>query len=82
MLHRRTPISTYLARDVGAWAAIMSVVHAIAGLFVHGPPAPLVQRILFYYFAPNGAPLINYWLGKLDGTSCHNDRGGVARDFQ
>jgi methionine sulfoxide reductase heme-binding subunit len=59
LLQRRTPISTYLARDVGMWAAIMSVVHVIAGLFVHGPPAPLVQRIPFYFFASNGAPLIN-----------------------
>ena len=41
------------------WAAIVSVIHVIAGLFVHGPPAPLVKRILFYFFAPNGTPLTN-----------------------
>jgi methionine sulfoxide reductase heme-binding subunit len=70
LVHRRTPISTYLARDVGIWAAIMSVIHVIVGLFVHGPPAPLLKRILFYFFAPNGAPLINNfgwgnWTGLL-----------------
>ncbi len=59
LLRRRTPISSYLARDVGMWAAIVSVIHVIAGFFVHGPPAPLVERILFYFFAPNGTPLTN-----------------------
>jgi methionine sulfoxide reductase heme-binding subunit len=59
LLRRRTPISSYLARDVGMWAAIVSVIHVIAGLFVHGPPSPLVRRILFYFFAPNGTPLTN-----------------------
>ena len=59
LLHRRLPISTYLARDVGMWAAIVSVIHVIVGFFVHGPPAPIVERILFYFFAPDGTPLIN-----------------------
>lgn len=57
LLRRRTPISSYLARDVGMWATIVSVIHVIAGFFVHGPPAPLVKRILFYFFAPDGRPL-------------------------
>ena len=34
LLRRRTPISTYLARDVGMWAASVSVVHVIAGFSV------------------------------------------------
>jgi methionine sulfoxide reductase heme-binding subunit len=59
LLRRRTPVSSYLARDVGMWAAIVSVIHVIAGFFVHGPPAPLVKRILFYFFAPDGTPLTN-----------------------
>lgn len=59
LLRRRIPISTYLARDVGMWAAIVSVVHVIAGFFVHGPPAPLGTRILYYFFAPDGSPLTN-----------------------
>jgi hypothetical protein len=46
MLHRRTPVSTYLARDVGTWAAINRVVHVIAGFFVHGPPAPFGARVI------------------------------------
>jgi sulfoxide reductase heme-binding subunit YedZ len=59
ILHRRTPISTYLARDVGMWAAIVSVIHVIVGFFVHGPPASLIERILFYFVAPDGTPLTN-----------------------
>jgi methionine sulfoxide reductase heme-binding subunit len=59
LLRRRSPISSYLARDVGMWAAIVSIIHVIAGFFVHGPPAPLAERIFFYFFAPDGTPLTN-----------------------
>jgi methionine sulfoxide reductase heme-binding subunit len=59
LLRRRTPISSYLARDVGMWAAIVSVVHVIVGFFVHGPPAPFIKRILLYFFESDGTPLTN-----------------------
>jgi methionine sulfoxide reductase heme-binding subunit len=59
LLHRRTPVSSYLARDVGMWAAIFSLIHVLAGFFVHGPPASLIERIFFYYLAPDGSPLTN-----------------------
>jgi len=59
LLGRRTPVSTYLARDVGMWAAIVSMVHVIAGFFVHGPSVPLGERVLRYFFTPDGAPLTN-----------------------
>jgi DMSO/TMAO reductase YedYZ heme-binding membrane subunit len=36
MLRRRHPVSNYLARDVGTWAVIASVVHVIYGVEVHG----------------------------------------------
>ena len=69
LLRRRTPVSSYLTRDVGMWAAIVSVIHVIAGLFVHGPPAaPLGERILRYFFAPDGSPLTNtFGLGNWTG---------------
>jgi hypothetical protein len=41
------------------WAAIVSVAHVIAGFFVHGPPTSLIERILFYFIAPDGTPLTN-----------------------
>ncbi len=70
LLRRRTPISNYLTRDVGTWAAIVSVIHVIAGFFVHGPPAPLGERILSYFFAPDGSPLTNtFGLGNWTGLA-------------
>lgn len=70
LLRRRNPISSYLRRDVGTWTAIVSVVHMIAGFFVHGPPAPLSERILAYFFAPDGSPLTNsFGLGNWTGLA-------------
>jgi methionine sulfoxide reductase heme-binding subunit len=70
LLRRRIPISSYLTRDVGMWAAIVSVIHVIAGFSVHGPPAPLGERILHYFFAPDGSPLTNsFGLGNWTGLA-------------
>lgn len=42
----------------------------IAGLFVHGPPAPFGERILRYFFAPDGHPLTNsFGLGNWSGLA-------------
>lgn len=54
LLRRRRPISNYLARDVGAWAAAFSVVHVAYGLEVHSSitdPLPM--------FLSDGDPLTN-----------------------
>lgn len=60
LLRRRNPVSSYLRRDAGAWAAIVSVVHVIVGLQLHGPPATsLSSRIFSYFFRPDGVPLTN-----------------------
>lgn len=68
MLRRRTPISTYLARDAGIWATAVSVIHVIAGFFVHGPQASLGERILFYFVGPDGGLLTNaFGLGNWTG---------------
>lgn len=68
LLRRRNPISSYLRRDVGTWTAIVSVVHVIAGFFVHGPSAQLGERILYYFFAPDGRALTNaFGLGNWTG---------------
>lgn len=70
VLRRRNPVSSYLRRDVGAWTAIVSVVHVIAGLQVHGPPAPIGERISMYFFAPDGTPLLNaFGLGNWTGLA-------------
>jgi methionine sulfoxide reductase heme-binding subunit len=36
LLGRRQPVSNYLARDVGTWAAVFSIVHVLYGVEVHG----------------------------------------------
>jgi sulfoxide reductase heme-binding subunit YedZ len=85
LLRRRTPVSSYLARDIGMWAAIISVIHVIVGFFVHGPPAPFVKRILFYFFTPDGSPLTNgfgmgNWTG-LAGTVIVVGLLAISNDF-
>lgn len=70
VLRRRNPVSSYLRRDVGMWTAIVSVVHVVAGFQVHGPPVPLGERILRYFFAPDGSPLTNsFGLGNWTGLA-------------
>jgi sulfoxide reductase heme-binding subunit YedZ len=56
MLRRRHPISNYLARDVGACAAVFSVVHVIVGLQVHGSGE---LSDFLDYFVDDGRPLTN-----------------------
>ena len=54
LLRRRHPVSNYLARDIGMWAAAFSVVHVIYGTEVHASitdPIPM--------FVLEGSPLTN-----------------------
>jgi sulfoxide reductase heme-binding subunit YedZ len=54
LLGRRHPVSNYLARDVGTWAVIGSIVHVIYGTEVHASitdPIPM--------FVLDGSPLTN-----------------------
>ncbi len=70
LLRRRNPVSSYLRRDVGAWTAAISVVHVIVGFQVHGPPVPLGERILAYFYAPDGTPLTNaFGMGNWTGLA-------------
>lgn len=57
LLRRRNPVSNYLSRDVGTWAAIFSVVHVIFGLQVHG--SGKISDFLHYFVAPDGSPWTN-----------------------
>jgi methionine sulfoxide reductase heme-binding subunit len=61
LLGRRVPVSNYLTRDMGTWAAFFSALHTIVGLQVHGPPGAtsLSERILSYFLGPDGRPLTN-----------------------
>ncbi|HYN09777.1 MAG TPA: ferric reductase-like transmembrane domain-containing protein [Vicinamibacterales bacterium] len=57
LLRRRNPVSNYLSRDVGTWAAIGSVIHVIFGLQVHG--GGQIRDFLNYFVAPDGSPWTN-----------------------
>ena len=56
LLRRRTPISTYLRRDIGTWTTIFSVVHVVLGFDVHGT-GRLSDSLR--YFVVDGRPLLN-----------------------
>jgi DMSO/TMAO reductase YedYZ heme-binding membrane subunit len=65
LLRRRNPISTYLARDAGTWAAVASFVHVIFGLEAHASvtdPLPM--------FVQDGSPLTtSFGLGNWTGLA-------------
>jgi sulfoxide reductase heme-binding subunit YedZ len=67
LLRRRNPISSYLARDVGTWAALFSIIHVIFGLTLHsGPQISGMVR----YFVIDGRPLLNsFGLGNWTGLA-------------
>ena len=72
LLRRRNPVSNYLRRDAGAWTTIVSVIHFVVGLQVHGPPppTPLSVRMLRYFFGADGRPLTNsFGLGNWTGLA-------------
>ncbi len=57
LLRRRTPVSNYLGRDIGTWAAVTSAAHVIVGLLVHG--GGRLSDVLHYFIGPDGALLTN-----------------------
>jgi sulfoxide reductase heme-binding subunit YedZ len=67
LLRRRTPVSSYLRRDVGTWTAIASVAHVILALQPH------VERGMLGfldYFVAAGRPLTNsFGLGNWTGLA-------------
>jgi sulfoxide reductase heme-binding subunit YedZ len=65
LLRRPNPVSTYLARDVGTWAAVFSIVHVFVGLQVHAR-----LRDFLNYFVADGRPLTNsFGLGNWTGLA-------------
>jgi sulfoxide reductase heme-binding subunit YedZ len=68
LLRRRTPVSSYLRRDVGMWTAAFSVVHVIFGLQVHSAGA--LSGMLRYFLTTDGSPLVNsFGLGNWTGLA-------------
>ena len=70
LLGKRNPVSSNLRRDLGFWTAVVSVGHVVAGFGVHGPPGALGERIVHYFFAPNGDVLTDsFGLGNWTGLA-------------
>ena len=57
-LRRRNPVSSYLTRDVGTWAAGLSVLHVVLGFQVHGDVGGQIFNFLDFFVA-DGSPLTN-----------------------
>lgn len=67
LLRRRNPVSSYLRRDVGAWAAAFSGVHVVVSLEVHG--SGQIGDFL-HFFVADGSPLRNsFGLGNWTGLA-------------
>lgn len=68
LLGRQTPVSNYLCRDAGTWAAIGSVVHTIFALQVHG--SGRIRDFLAFFIARDRSPLLNsFGLGNWTGLA-------------
>lgn len=71
LLRRRNPVSSYLRRDAGAWAAIVSMVHVIVVLQVaNASSGGLLAAVRHFFVAPDGSVLTNsFGLGNWTGLA-------------
>lgn len=77
---RRNPVSGYLRRDVGVSTAVVSGVHVIVSLKVHGSGQ---IRDFANFFVADGSPLTNsFRLGNWTGLAALVIRRRVARAVQ
>lgn len=66
LLRRRNPVNSYLRRDVGAWTAVLSLVHVVVGFQGHGGGA----LGFVDFFVADGKPLTNsFGLGNWTGLA-------------
>jgi len=60
VLGKRNPVSTYLRRDLGIWAAILSVVHVALAVAIHvSHGSGVVTAVVHFFIAEDGRPLTN-----------------------
>ena len=71
LLRRRNPVSSYLRRDVGIWAAIFSAIHVTAAVLIHITPGSGVAATVLHFFVnENGRVLTNsFGLGNWSGLA-------------
>ena len=54
LFRRRNPVSTYLRRDVGIWAAIFSIVHVMLAPLIHVSHGSGVLATVLHFFVDEG----------------------------
>jgi sulfoxide reductase heme-binding subunit YedZ len=71
LLRRRNPVSTYLRRDVGAWTAVVSVVHMICAVLIHvSHGSGVFSSFVHFFVAEDGSVLANsFGLGNWTGLA-------------
>jgi hypothetical protein len=68
VFRRRTPVSSYLRRDLGTWTVLFSAVHVIFGLQLHSVGG--ISGYLRYFVAPGGGELLtSFRLGNWTGLA-------------
>jgi sulfoxide reductase heme-binding subunit YedZ len=67
LLRRRNPVSSYLRRDVGAWAAVFSGVHVVISLTVHG--SGQLSHFLDFFVADGRVLRNSFGLGNWTGLA-------------
>jgi sulfoxide reductase heme-binding subunit YedZ len=68
LLGRRVPVSNYLSRDVGIWAAAFSLVHLIVTVLAHSDGDGLIAGFVHFFVTPDGRLLTNsFGLGNWTG---------------
>ena len=71
LLRRRNPVSSYVRRDVGIWAAIFSAIHVIAAVFIHvSHGSGVASTVLHFFVNESGCVLTNsFGLGNWTGLA-------------
>jgi sulfoxide reductase heme-binding subunit YedZ len=71
LLRRRNPISSYLRRDIGIWAATFSAIHVTAAVFIHVSHGSRVAATVLHFFVnESGRVLMNsFGLGNWTGLA-------------
>lgn len=71
LLGWRNPVSSYLRRDVGIWAAVFGVLHVTLAVLIHvSHGSGVAATVLHFFIGENGAPLTNsFGLGNWTGLA-------------
>jgi sulfoxide reductase heme-binding subunit YedZ len=71
LLRRRNPVSSYLRRDVGIWAAIFSAIHVTAAVLIHVTHGSGVAATVLHFFVNESGRVLtsSFGLGNWTGVA-------------